>query len=175
VGAREEAAMRRGEIITAGILALLSIYMMYKSTELEIWYISGEGPGGGAWPFWLSAIMLVCTVFIAINWARRTSPPSQSTEPLLDSYGLKMLFLVGGGIAAFIGLTHIISMYGGMFFFLIYYLRFLGRHTWTLTMTMATLVPIVFFFFFEALMRVTLPKGMKFTEPLFNWLNNFIY
>jgi hypothetical protein len=46
-GAREEAAMRRGEIITAGILALLSMYMMYKSTELEWGYVSGEGPGGG--------------------------------------------------------------------------------------------------------------------------------
>ena len=68
--------MRRGEIITAGILALLSIYVMYKSTELEIGYIRGEGPGGGFWPFWLAAIMLICTVFIAINWARRTSPPS---------------------------------------------------------------------------------------------------
>jgi putative tricarboxylic transport membrane protein len=85
--------MRRGEIITAGILAVLSMYMMYKSTELEWGYVSGEGPGGGAWPFWLSAIMLICTVFIAINWVRRTSPPSQSTEPLLDSYGIKMLFL----------------------------------------------------------------------------------
>jgi hypothetical protein len=88
---------------------------------------------------------------------------------------LKMLFLVGGGIAAFIGLSHIISMYGGMFVFLIYYLRFLGRHTWALTMTLATLVPIAFFFFFEALMRITLPKGWKFTEPLFNWLGNIIY
>jgi hypothetical protein len=35
--------------------------------------------------------------------------------------------------------------------------------------------PVTFFFFFEALMRITLPKGMKFTEPLFNWLNTIIY
>jgi putative tricarboxylic transport membrane protein len=38
--------MRRGEFITAGILAVLSIYMMWKSTELDVGYISGEGPGG---------------------------------------------------------------------------------------------------------------------------------
>jgi hypothetical protein len=167
--------MRRAEIITAGVLALLSIYLMWKSTELEVGYIRGEGPGGGAWPFWLSAIMLICTGVIAFNWVRRTSPPSQSTEPLLDSYGIRMLFLVGGGIAAFIGLTHIISMYGAMFVFLIYYLRFLGRHSWSMTMAIATATPAVFFYFFEALMRITLPKGMRFLDPVFNALGTLIY
>ncbi len=167
--------MRRAEIITAGVLALLSIYLMWKSTELDIWYIRGEGPGGGAWPFWLSAIMLICTGFIAFNWMRRTSPPSQSTEPMLDSYGITMVLRVGGGIAGFIGLTHIISMYGAMFVFLIYYLRFLGRHTWPLTMAVSVGVPVVFFYFFEALMRVTLPKGMPFLDPVFNALSALIY
>jgi len=167
--------MRRAEIITAGVLAVLSVYLMWKSMELNIGYIRGEGPGGGAWPFWLSGIMLICTGFIAVNWFRQTSPPSQSTEPLLDSYGKKMLVLVAGGITVFIGLVNIISMYGAMFVFLIYYLRFLGRHTWALTMAVATFVPVVFFFFFEALMRITLPKGMKFLEPVFNALNTIIY
>ncbi|HMB49004.1 MAG TPA: tripartite tricarboxylate transporter TctB family protein [Afifellaceae bacterium] len=167
--------MRRAEIITAGVLALFSIYLMWESTELEIGYIPGEGPGGGAWPFWLAGVMLICTIVIAYNGYRQTSPPSQSTDPLLDRYGRKMLLLVGGGIVGFVALVNIISMYGAMFVFLIYYLRFLGRHTWLLTMTVATSIPIVFFFFFEGLMRVTMPKGMKFTEPLFNFLNTIIY
>ncbi len=167
--------MRRAEIITAGVLALLSIYMMWKSTELDVGYIRGEGPGGGAWPFWLAGIMLICTGFIAFNWYKQTSPPSQSEEPLLDPYGRKMLLLVGGGIVGFVALVGVISMYGAMFVFLIYYLRFLGRHRWIVTMAIAIAVPVIFFFFFEALMRVTLPKGMSFTEPVFNYLNTLIY
>ena len=167
--------MRRAEIVTAGVLALFSIYLMWKSTELNIGYLKGEGPGGGAWPFWLSAVMLICTGLIALNCYRRTSPSSQSEEPFLDTYGKKMLVMVGGGIFGFIALTSIISMYGAMFVFLIYYLRILGRHTWRLTLAVSVLTPIIFFFFFEALMRITLPKGMKFTEPLFNWLNTIIY
>jgi putative tricarboxylic transport membrane protein len=167
--------MRRAEIITAGILALFSCYLMWKSTELDIFYVRGEGPGGGAWSFWLSAIMLICTIIIAISGIRKTSPPSQSSEPLLDAYGRKMLVLVGGGIIGFVGLTPIISIYGAMFLFLTYYLRFLGRHSWALTMTLAVLFPVTFFFFFEALMRITLPKGMKFTDPLFNFLYAIIY
>lgn len=157
--------MRRAEIITAGIMALFSIYLMVKSSELEIGYIRGEGPGGGFWPFWLSAIMLVCTGLIAVNWLRRTSPPSQSTEPMIDDYGVKMLMLVGGGLAAFIGLVYVVGMYGATLLFLIYYIRFLGRHSWLVTLLIAVGVPVFLFFFFDVSMRLILPKG--YLEPLF--------
>mgnify|MGYP000247221629 CR=1 FL=1 len=167
--------MRRAELVTAGVLALFSIYLMWKSAELRIGYIRGEGPGGGAWPFWLSAIMLVCTGVIALNALRGRSPPSRSEEPLLDAYGKKTLLMVGGGIFGFIALIDIVSMYGAMFFFLIYYLKFLGRHSWRLTMGFAILAPILFFFFFEALMRIPMPKGLPFLEPVFNYLNTIIY
>jgi putative tricarboxylic transport membrane protein len=33
---------------------------MWKSTELPIGFISGRGPGGGAWPFWLSGDHALC-------------------------------------------------------------------------------------------------------------------
>lgn len=167
--------MRRSEIVTAGILALFSVYLMWKSTELDVGYIAGEGPGGGAWPFWLSGVMLVCTILIGLRGFRRQSVPAQSQEPLLDRYGRKMLLMVGGGIFGFIALIDILSMYGAMFVFLVYYLRFLGRHSWRLTMTFAIVVPIAFFFFFEALMRITLPKGLPFLEPVFNFMNTIIY
>lgn len=167
--------MRRAEIIMAGVLALFSIYLMWKSTELNIGYVGDEGPGGGAWPFWLSAIMLICTGFIAFNGIKRRSPPSQSDEPLLDRYGVKMLILVGGGIFGFIALIDIISMYGAMCVFLLYYVGFLGRHSIRLTLAIAILTPIVFFFFFEALMRISLPKGLPFLEPIFNYMYTIIY
>ncbi len=157
--------MRRAEIITAGILAVISIYLMWKSAELPIGYIKGEGPGGGFWPFWLSAVMLVSTAMIAINWYRRTSPPSQATGPFLDAYGKKMLLLVGGGLAAFIGLIHFIGFYGAMPLFLIYYVRFMGRHSWPTTLAIAILAPTATFFFFDVAMRIVLPKG--YLEPLF--------
>ena len=168
--------MRRGEFITAGILAALSIYLMWKSTELPIWYIKGQGPGGGAWPFWLSAIMLVCTIFITVNAIRRTSPPSQSTEPVLDPEGRKILIQVFGGIFALVALTYVISMYGAMMVFLFYYIWFLGRHSLLLSLAISILTPVFFFVFFEALMSVTLPHGIPvLTDWLFNWAYSLIY
>ena len=167
--------MRQAEIIMAGVLTVFSIYLMWKSTELNVGYVLDEGPGGGAWPFWLSGIMLICTGFIAYNGIKRKSPPSQSEEPLLDRYGIKMLCLVGGGIFGFVALIDVISMYGAMCVFLLYYVGFLGRHSIRLTLAMAFITPIAFFFFFEALMRISMPKGMPFLEPLFNYLYTIIY
>ncbi|QBF33449.1 tripartite tricarboxylate transporter TctB family protein [Thalassococcus sp. S3] len=167
--------MRHGEIITAGVLALLSLYLMWKSTELPVGYIAGQGPGGGAWPFWLSGIMLLSCAMTAWNWWRGTSPPSQSDASVLDDYGWRMLFLVGGGIVAFVALVNIISMYGAIMAFLLYYIRFLGRHSWLTTLAIAFPVPIAFFFFFEGAMRITMPTGLPFTDPVFNILYEIIY
>ena len=118
--------MKRAEIITAILMAALSIYFMWKSAELEVGWIPEEGPGGGAWPFWLAAIMLLCCIWIAINWFRRSSPPSKSDKPFMDSYAVRMFLLVGGSVTAMIGLVHFIGMYGAIPVFLIFYIRYLG-------------------------------------------------
>lgn len=167
--------MRVGEIVTAGFLALFSIYLMWKSTELPIGYIAGTGPGGGAWPFWLSFIMLISCLAIAFNWWRGTSPPSQSDEPVLDSHGWRSLIFVGGGIIGFVALVSIISMYGAIAVFLFYYTWFLGRHSLVLSSSMAIISPIALFFFFEGAMRITMPSGLPFTDPVFNFLYDIIY
>jgi hypothetical protein len=168
--------MRRAEIITAVILGFLSIYFMWKSGEPPSWnpdiarfdnigLIDGEGPGSGFWPFWLSSIMLASCVWIGVNWYRRTSPASTSEEPFLDDYGKRMLLVVGGGLLGFLALIQVIGFYGGMFAFLIYYLRFLGRHSVKQSLIIAVCVPVVSFFFFDIAMRIVLPKG--YLEPLF--------
>ena len=165
--------MRRAELVTPIILAILSIYMMWKSGTSawgegwgqSIWYIEGEGPGSGFWPLWLSGIMLLCCVWIVINWLRRATPASRSEEKFLDRYGLVMLLKVGGGVTAFIALVHFIGMYGAMLVFLIYYIYFLGRHSLVTTLSIALGAPIVTFFFFDVAMRIVLPKG--YLEPLF--------
>lgn len=157
--------MRRAEIVTAVILALLSIYFMTKSAELPIGFLPDEGPGGGFWPFWLSLGMLLSCVWIIVNWWRRKSPPSQSREHYLDSHGMRMLLLVGGGVAVFVGLIHLVGMYGAIPIFLVYYIRFLGRHGWPATIAIAASVPVVTFLFFDVAMRIVLPKG--YLEPLF--------
>ncbi len=157
--------MRTADLVMAIAMAFLSIALMWKSAELPIGWIPEEGPGGGAFPFWLSTGMLVCSIWIILRWIRRTSPPSRSSEPYMDK-GSLVLFLIGAGaLTAMVGSIHIIGVYGAIPLFLIFYMRVIGNHSWLMTTCLAVITPVVTFFFFEIALKITLPKGL--TEPLF--------
>ena len=125
--------MRVAEFVMALVMALFSLYLMWKSTELPIGWIPGEGPGGGAFPFWLSLGMLLCCLWMMVRWVTRKSPPSRSTEAFMTPQTLKWFLLVAGSLTVMIGLIHIIGVYGAVPLFLIFYVRFLGRHSWVIT------------------------------------------
>ena len=165
--------MRRAELVMACVMAISSVYLMWKSAELPIGWIPQEGPGGGAFPFWLSAGMLICSLLVIVRWVTRASPPSRSTEPYMDRRSL-ILFLIGAGsLAVMIGAIHIIGVYGAVPLFLIFYMRFQGRHRWLTTGSLAAVMPVVLFLFFEIALNITLPKGL--TEPLFYPLYNLFF
>ncbi len=157
--------MRRAELVMAVVLALSSIGLMVKSAELPIGWIPGEGPGGGAFPFWLSAGMLICCVWIIIKWIRKLGPVATSEAAYFDKHTFVLFLLAAGSLTVMIGLIHIIGVYFSVPLFLIFYVRFVGRHSWPLTGSLAVLMPVVAFFFFEIALRITLPKGK--TEPMF--------
>lgn len=78
---------------------------------------------------------------------------------------VKSFLLVAGSLTVMIGLIHIIGVYGAVPLFLVFYMRYLGGHSWTTTGALAVGTPVAAFFFFEIALLKTLPKG--FTEPLF--------
>ncbi len=157
--------MRAAELVMAVVMAAVSVALMWKSTELPIGWIPGEGPGGGAFPFWLSAGMLICCVVVMINWYNKSSPPSRSDDTYMDSHAIKSFVMVAGSLAVMIALIHVIGVYFAVPLYIIFYVRFYGRHSWKTTSMLALGMPVVTFFFFEIALRKTLPKG--FTEPLF--------
>ncbi len=157
--------MRWAELVMAGVMAVFSLYLMWKSAELPIGWLPGEGPGGGAFPFWLSTGMLICSVWVMVRWFRRTSLQSRSTEPYMDRRSFKLFLIGAGSLTVMIGSIHIIGVYGAVPLFLIFYMRFLGHHRWLTTGALAASTPVVLFLFFEIALRITLPKGL--TEPLF--------
>jgi len=83
----------------------------------------------------------------------------------MDGYAWKMMLLVGGGLFGFLAMIEWLGFYVGIFLFLVYYLKFLGGHTWLKTLMIAILTPVFSFFFFDVAMRIVLPKGI--TEPFF--------
>jgi len=157
--------VRTAELLMAIMMGIFSIYLMVKSYELPIGWIEDEGPGGGAWPFWLSAIMLICCLGILFNWFRKHGPIATSDKIYIEPQVLMDVTAVTVSLIVTVGLFSFIGIYGALPLFLIFYLRFLGKHSWKLTSTLAVVIPVSIFYFFEITLKIILPKGI--TEPLF--------
>ncbi len=157
--------VRTAELLMAIMMGAFSIYLMYKSTELDIGWIEDEGPGGGAWPFWLAAVMLISCLGILYNWFRRKGRIASSQKIYIEPHVLMDVTAVTVALIISVGLFSFIGIYGSLPLFLIFYLRFLGKHSWRLTTILAVSIPVVIFFFFEITLKIILPKGI--TEPLF--------
>lgn len=146
-------------------LGILSAYLMWKSTELPIGWIEEEGPGGGAWPFWLSFIMLLCCLAIIARWFMGKSQFADSGEVFMTTAAFTNFAFVAGSLIVTVALFYIIGVYGALPLFLIFFIGFMGGHSWPLTIAIAFITPIVTFLFFEIALKITLPKG--YTEPAF--------
>lgn len=168
--------MRRAEFVTATLLALLSVYLMWKAGEGPEWdteyvhwantgiNIDGSGPGKGVWPFYLALGMLVSCLWILVNAIRRASPPSRSEEPFLDGYAKRMLLLVGGGLVGFLILIDLVGMYAAIAVFILYYMLILGRHPLALSLATSVVVPFWLYLFFDIVMTKVQPKGLRWIE-----------
>ena len=165
--------VRTAELLMALAMGIFSVYLMVKSAELEIGWIPGEGPGGGAWPFWLAAIMLISCLGILFNWLRKHGPVATSDKPYLELPVLIDVGAVAIALTITVGLFSVIGVYGALPLFLLFYLRFMGKHSWALSIGLAIVIPCVTFYFFEIILKIILPKGV--TEPWFYPLYAMFY
>lgn len=165
--------MRVAELVMAIVMAAFSVTIMVMAAELPIGWIPQSGPGGGAFPFWLGAAMLICCLWIAVRWFLRISPLSQSTAPYMDQRTLQLFILGAVPLAVMIGLIHVIGVYFSVPLYILFYLRFVGNHSWRLTATTTAVMPVATFLFFEIALKIELPKG--FTEPMFYPIYDLFY
>jgi hypothetical protein len=149
----------------ATLMAAFSLYTMWKSAELVIGWIPNEGPGGGAFPFWLAFGMLICCMLIFIRKLRQPDEPIDSQTTYMDRQTFVLFAMVAGSLTVTIGMIGFVGVYVAIPLFMAFYLRVIGSHRWLLTGSIATATPLLLFFFFEIALKITLPKGV--TEPMF--------
>lgn len=174
--------MRAAELTLAAALMALSAFLMLHAVALPIGWIEGQGPGGGFFPFWLSAIMFACAAAIlgrelrphVGGWRHRLrdetgqnhlDPAGEGGAPFIDREARPALAATVGGLVVAVVLMQWLGTYVAIPLFLVFYLRLIGRRGWGLTLALALATPVGLFLFFEATLRILLPKGI--TEPLF--------
>lgn len=165
--------VRTAELLMALIMSAFSAYLVWKSTELNIGWVLGEGPGAGMWPFYLGLLMLGSCIWILANWVRHIGPIATSNEYFFapgtfkDVAAVALLIFVTLALIEGIGLFGFkgIGFYGALPVFLFVYLRVFGGHALWLTLLLVIAITIGTFLFFEITLQITLPKGM--TDSLF--------
>jgi putative tricarboxylic transport membrane protein len=89
----------------------------------------------------------------------------RSAEPFASRQQLGRVLTVAWPAAAMVLLTHFVGLYVAAALYLAFYMRSVGRHSWTTTLALALSIPVVTFLVFEKWFLVPLPKG-----PLEAWL-----
>lgn len=166
-------SVRTAELLMAIATVLMSIALMVKAADNRIDWVEGRGPGAGFWPFWLSGILLLASLATLVRWFLRLTPESRNTEPYIDP---EALYLVGITVAALVfllGATHVIGLYFSLMIFLLFYIKVVGGHSWTATLSVIVGAPISIFMLFEYALTIPLPKGIS--EPLFYPIYGLIY
>jgi hypothetical protein len=146
--------------IALGLMGLAA-YFMWHATVLPIGWVEGSGPGGGAFPFWLSAVMLVCAGAVLVRSLSADAPRGSFFVPA--TFRPVLMVIAALGLTAV--LMPILGTYIAIPAFLIWYLRFFGGHSWAVTAGVVAGFVAILFFFFEVTAKVLMPKGI--TEPLF--------
>lgn len=166
-------SVRSAELLMAILLAVASVALMIKSAELRIGWVPERGPGGGAWPFWLSTGMLICCLATIWRWFKGVTPESRSTEVYISR---RTLALVGTTVIALTLLligTSYIGIYFSLMLFMFFYVKFMGNHSWLTAILFTVLTPIFIFCLFEWALTISLPKGIS--EPLFYPIYDLMY
>ena len=166
---------RNAELLMAIGMLVFSLGMMWNihSDGLVIGWVPERGPGSGVWPFWLSLGMALCSVWTLIRWFRGITPESRNLSPYIDPESLGLVVLSFVLLTAMIFMVNYIGTYLSVAIFLGAYMRLIGKHGWTATLSMMVGSIFFIYFLFEWQLAKYLPKGLPVFEDAFLWIDNF--
>ena len=151
--------MRAADIVTASILILLGGLVLADALRLGVGWGS-DGPKSGFFPFWLALIMvLTCAVIIAQEARKATGRPFVTREKAGP------VFKVLWPATVSVMLIHWVGLYVSSALYIGFYMRWVGRHAWSVVVLLALGIPVTIFLVFEKWFFVPMPKG-----PLEAWL-----
>jgi hypothetical protein len=141
-------------------MAILALVGMYGSVKVGIGW-GTEGPRAGFFPFYVSLIVLICSV---VNLAA-AGMKARGPKIFAEWQQLRQVLSVIVPTAVYVGLIPYLGMYVASALLIGFFMRWFGRYSWLFAITIAIVVPVATFFTFEIWFLVPLPKG-----PLENWL-----
>jgi hypothetical protein len=109
--------------------------------------------------------MSAASAMIAMRELRPAARRTARAVTFIAPAARGLIVIVTLELLAMIALTGFLAVYVAVPLFLIVHLRVVGWQGWGVCTALAAAVPVAMFLFFEAALRILLPKGL--TEPLF--------
>src|ERR1051325_10160600 len=123
--------MRTADIVTASILMSLGGIVFYDAVRLGFGW-GADGPQSGFFPAWLAIIMIASCGIIMLQAAR-----SNDAKPFVSREQLKPVMQVLWPAAAAVALMHFVGLYVASAIYMAFYMRWVGRHSWTVVLLIA--------------------------------------
>jgi len=149
--------VRSVDRITAVLLLIFSAAFAAGALKYYRWW-GHDGPGPAFLPFWLGVVM-ACLAGLMLF--RRINPTPVSWLP--QGQAGKRVLVVLGVTAGFIALLKVLGMVVGTALFLVVLVRYLGRHSWWVTIAIALAAAGANWLVFVHWLRVPMPEGLFWT------------
>ena len=153
-GAPEGVATYVVEAAVALIGIALGVLVMWGSWELGAGW-SVDGPGSGAFPFYMGLIMTGCCA-----WIFAMALVKKNREVFVDNEALKRVLSVLIPIIIYVGAVQVLGIYVSGAIFIALFMVILGKFSVLKSVLMGVATSVFFFFMFEVWFLVPLEKGM---------------
>lgn len=151
--------LRYWEIAGAAVLAAAAALMGWQAIVAGPGWRGGQ-PDAGFFPFWVSAIMLVCSL-VALAQAARRARPGWAVERNAVGDVLR----VGVPMAvAMVASVYVVGFYPTSGLYVAIFSRWYGRHSWALSLGVGLALAVGMFFLFEKYLRLPMPKSALYGD-----------
>jgi putative tricarboxylic transport membrane protein len=151
---------RAVEIGVALFMALLAVIGIIGSLRVGIGW-GAEGPKAGFFPFYISLIVLISCAVNLVSVFREFN----GSEIFAEWGQLRQVLSVVIPTTIYVFAVPVLGMYVSSGLLIGVFMKWLGRYSWVMVLSIAIGVPILTFVLFERWFLVPLPKG-----PLEDWL-----
>lgn len=147
------------EAVLAVLIAAFGGVVVLGSVQAGIGW-SAEGPRAGFFPFYVGLFIIIASV---VNFA--SALRSDRKALFAEWVQIRHVFSVINPTALYVLAMPFTGLYVGSAVFIAYFMRWLGKYGWALSLAVAIATPLVTYVVFERWFMVPLPKG-----PLEDWL-----
>jgi hypothetical protein len=152
--------MRAADIACALVLVGTALVVTGEGVRLGVGW-GTDGPQPGFFVFWLGLVLAVAAGAVAWQAAgRRGRGQAGPRRPFVSRAQLRPVAAVLVPAMLLVAATHAVGLYVAGACYLGIYMRWVGRHSWGLTVLVGLGVPALAFAVFELWFLVPLPKGL---------------